>query len=149
MSLLEHIGQAFGRGTLLAVTADATQDPGRLIPAYDDREGLCASFSKNLLQRINRELDGDLDAAAFEHQALWLDGQHRIETHLVARSAHQARVQGRCFSFAAGESIRTQVHRKHTLLMFRALARHARWAQREFWMDSHSGFALHLLEYLG
>jgi uncharacterized SAM-dependent methyltransferase len=69
--------------------------------------------------------------------------------HLVARTAQQVRVQGRRFGFATGESIRTQVWRKHTLLMLRTLVRHAGWAQREFWLDQRSGFALHLLAYLG
>ena len=34
----------------------------------------------------------------------------------------------------------------HTLLMFRALARHRCWLQSDSWMDSSSGFAVHLFE---
>jgi uncharacterized SAM-dependent methyltransferase len=149
IALLANIGQALGRGTLLAVAADATQDPALLIPAYQDGAGDCAAFNKNVLVRINRELGGEFDTRAFEHQARWVECRHRVEMHLVARTAQQVRVQGRRFGFATGESIRTQVWRKHTLLMLRTLVRHAGWAQREFWLDQRSGFALHLLAYLG
>jgi uncharacterized SAM-dependent methyltransferase len=148
IALLDNIGQVLGRGTLMVVSADTTQDPARLMPAYDDREGLWAEFSRNLLLRINRELGGNFETTAFEHQARWVAARHRVELHLVAGRAHVAHVQGQRFAFAAGQSIRTQTFHKHTLLMFRALVRNAGWAQREFWMDPRSGFALHLLEYV-
>lgn len=148
MALLERLGRALGRGTLLAIGADSTQDPALLLPAYDDREGLCAAFNMNLLVRIDRELDADFELSDFEHQARWNPPEHRIEMHLVARRALGVQVLGRRFAFAAGESIRTACCHQHTLLTFRALARHAGWAHRDFWMDSVSGYALHLLEFV-
>jgi L-histidine N-alpha-methyltransferase len=148
MVLLEQLGRSTGRGTLLLVGADATQDPALLLPAYDDREGVTAAFNKNLLARINRELDGDFESSDFEHQARWNAPEHRIEMHLVARRALSVQVLGRRFAFDAGESIHTEHCHKHTLLTFRALARHAGWAHRDFWMDHVSCYALHLLEFV-
>jgi L-histidine Nalpha-methyltransferase len=148
MALLDRLGQAAGRGALLVVGADATQDPALLLAAYDDRHGAAAAFNRNLLARINRELDGGFDEDAFTHRALWNAPQHRIELHLVARRAHRVDLLGRPLEFAAGESIHTETFHKHTLLRLRALARHAGWAHRDFWMDSVSCFALHLLEYV-
>ena len=148
MALLEELGRAMGRGSLLAVGADATQDPALLLPAYNDRDGVTAAFNRNLLVRVNRELDGDFDLSDFEHQARWNAAEHRIEMHLVARRALSVQVLGRRFAFDAGESIHTEHCHKHTLLRFRALARHAGWAHRDFWMDSVSCYALHLLEFV-
>jgi L-histidine Nalpha-methyltransferase len=148
MALLAALGRATGRGTLLAIGADATQDPALLLPAYNDREGVTAAFNKNLLVRINRELDGDFELSDFEHEARWNVPEHRIEMHLVARRALGVQVLGRRFSFDAGESIHTEHCHKHTLLTFRALARHAGWAHRDFWMDPVSCYALHLLEFV-
>ena len=149
MALLGQLGKSFGRGTLMLVAADATQEPKRLLPAYDDRAGLAAAFNKHLLARWNRELDAGFEASAFAHQARWNAAQHAVELHLVARVGHVVPLLGERIAFAAGESIHTLTCRKHTLLMFRALTRHAGWAHREFWMDSSSAYALHLLEYLG
>lgn len=147
MALLERLGRTLGRGTLLAVGADSTQDPALLLPAYDDRDGLSAAFNLNLLVRINRELDGDFELSDFEHQARWDAAERRIEMHLVARQALSVQVLGRSFGFAAGESIRTVGCHQHTLLTFRALARHAGWAHRDFWMDPVACYALHLFEF--
>ena len=43
------------------VGVDLKKDPAILIPAYNDRRGVTAAFNLNLLERINRELDGDID----------------------------------------------------------------------------------------
>ena len=42
-----------------------------LLPAYDDAQGVTAEFNKNILARLNRELDADFDLAAFRHVAVW------------------------------------------------------------------------------
>lgn len=88
-ALLGHIGQALGRGTLLVIGADATQDPALLIPAHDDSLGVTAAFNKNLLVRVNRELGSNFELGRFEHQARWNAGPRRIEMHLVARVTHE------------------------------------------------------------
>src|ERR1700688_4426589 len=41
----------------------------QLLAAYDDPLGVTAAFNLNLLARINRELGGDFDLAAFRHEA--------------------------------------------------------------------------------
>ena len=63
---------------------DRVKPIDRLIAAYDDPEGVTASFNLNLLERINRELDGDIPVDAFRHEARWNDILSRIEMHLVA-----------------------------------------------------------------
>ena len=63
---------------------DRVKPVERLIAAYDDPEGVTAAFNLNLLERINRELDGDIPVDAFRHEARWNDMLSRIEMHLVA-----------------------------------------------------------------
>ena len=45
------------------------KDCGVLLPAYDDSAGVTAEFNRNILVRINRELDGQFAAAHFRHVA--------------------------------------------------------------------------------
>lgn len=146
VGLLARLAQAAGDDALLIVGADATQDPRLLIPAYDDRRGVTAAFNKNLLARINRELDGDFDLDRFDHQARWDAQQQRVEMHLVSRGAQQVTVLGRRFGFADGETLHTENSYKHGLLKFRALVARAGWAHRQFWMDSRGRYAVHVLE---
>ena len=56
-----------------------------LLDAYDDAEGVTAAFNRNILVRLNRELDADFDPDAFVHRALWNALDSRIEMHLVSR----------------------------------------------------------------
>jgi uncharacterized SAM-dependent methyltransferase len=117
-----------------------------LIPAYDDREGVTAAFNKNLLARINRELDGEFDLQAFRHEARFNVEQQRVEMHLVSTTWQTVEVLGRRFGFVAGESIHTENSYKYSLNRFQSLARRAGWAPLQFWTDACSRFAVHVLE---
>ena len=146
VGLLERIGHAVGRGALMVIGADATQDPGVLIPAYDDAQGVTAAFDKNLLVRINRELEGDFSLSAFRHEARWDPHHQRVEMHLVSEYTQRVTVLGHAFRFAAGETLHTENSYKYGIVKFQALARRAGWAQKQLWMDAQSRFALHVLE---
>ena len=82
--LLRHFRDILGTGAKLLIGMDRVKPVERLIAAYDDPEGVTAAFNLNLLNRINRELDGDIPVEAFRHQARWHDMNGRVEMHLVA-----------------------------------------------------------------
>ena len=81
--LLRQFRALLGAGSQLLIGMDRVKPVDRLIAAYDDPEGVTAQFTLNLLSRINRELDGDIPAEAFRHEARWNDILSRIEIHLV------------------------------------------------------------------
>ena len=54
-----------------------------LILAYDDPLGVTAAFNRNLLVRINRELGGNFDLAAFAHRAVWNAAHQRVHIGLL------------------------------------------------------------------
>ena len=61
------------------------KDPAVLHRAYNDSQGVTAAFNLNLLERINRELDGDFNLEWFDHNAFYNPEKGRIEMHLVSR----------------------------------------------------------------
>ena len=146
VALLERIGQALGEDSMLVVGVDSTLDRALLIPAYDDREGVTAAFNKNLLARINRELEGDFDPLAFKHEARFNAQRQCVEMHLVSKTWETFEVLGRRFCFAAGESIHTESSYKYSLARFQALAQRAGWAPLQFWTDAHARFGVHVLQ---
>lgn len=113
-----------------------------LLPAYDDAAGITAAFNLNLLTRINRELDGTFDLSAFEHRVRYDMAEHRVEMHLVARSAQRVRVLDRTFTFAAGETIHTENSYKYDLKGFSALAASAGLTVAQTWTDPQTWFAV-------
>jgi len=146
LALLDRVGRAAGPGALLVVGADPTRDPDLLVPAYDDAAGVTAAFNKNLLVRINRELDGDFAPTAFRHLARFNAAEQRIEMHLVSEYTQRVNVLGHPFAFAMGESIHTENSYKYSLVRLQALAQRAGWSQLQLWMDGAARFAVHVLE---
>jgi len=116
-----------------------------LLPAYDDAEGVTAEFNRNLLRRINRELDADFDPRAFEHEARYSQTEQRIEMHLVSRAEQTVHVAGREFRFARGETIHTENSHKHTPEGFASLAAKAGLRVEHLWHDPRRLFAVTLL----
>jgi L-histidine Nalpha-methyltransferase len=130
----------------LLIGVDTTQDPALLIPAYDDAAGVTAEFNLNLLDRINRELDGDFDRRDFHHLARHDPQQGRVEMHLVSRRAHEVHVRGRTFAFAEGETIHTENCYKYSPSQFLHMAHAAHWRCERSWQDGgRTGFTVYLL----
>ena len=72
---------------------DLAKDEATLLAAYDDAAGVTARFNRNLLVRLNRELDADFDLKSFEHRAVWNGGKSRMEMHLASRCSQQVRLE--------------------------------------------------------
>ena len=146
VDLLGRFARLLGPDALLAISADATQDPKLLLPAYDDSRGVTAAFNHNLIGRINRELAGTFDDAGFRHEARYDALKQRVEMHLVSRYAQRVQVLGHEFRFARGESIHTENSYKFGPIKFQALAMRAGWTPLALWMDDRSRFTVYLFE---
>ena len=90
----------------LLLGVDLVKPERDLLLAYDDPLGLTAAFNKNLLLRLNTELDADFELDRFAHRAVWNREASRVEMHLVSldgpgrsrgalRSPLPARTRGR------------------------------------------------------
>lgn len=150
---MDHAGavdllRAF-RGTLpgdarLVIGIDTRKSPDMLLPAYDDSAGVTAAFNRNLLERMNRELEGDAPVDAFAHRAIWNDRLGRIEMHLEATRGVAFTVAGRRFALAEGETIHTENSYKYTAEEARLLARAGGWEPEAAWTDADGLFAVHV-----
>jgi len=144
--LLRAMRTSLGQGAMLLIGMDRVKDPGVLERAYDDAAGVTAQFNLNLLERINRELDGTIPIDAFRHRAIWNDDRARIEMHLEAMRDTRFTVEGRPFSIAAGETIHTENSHKYGPRDARILLRAGGWTPIAEWTDAQDQFALYLAE---
>jgi dimethylhistidine N-methyltransferase len=144
-AFLRRAARILGPGSVLIVGVDLVKDAAVLDAAYDDAAGVTARFNRNILARINRELDGNFDLDAFTHRAFFDREHSRIEMHLVSQVRQQVRVAGRAFAFRAGETIHTENSYKYTLTGFATLARDAGWTQRAVFTDARNYFSVHAL----
>ena len=144
--LLRHFRELLGTGALLLIGMDRVKPVERLIAAYDEPEGVTARFNLNLLERINRELDGDIPLNAFRHEARWNDILSRMEMHLVATCDVSFTIAGRPFSFASGESIHTENSHKYPRRGARLLLLAGGWTPIAEWQDENEDFSIVLAE---
>jgi len=145
MAFLRHAARRLSRGGALVIGADLRKDPKVLHDAYNDSAGVTAAFNLNLLARINRELGGTFDLAAFDHYAFYNPGPGRIEMHLISRRAQRVTVAGHSFYFGTGESIHTENSHKFDVDGFRDIARRAGFVPEALWLDDERRFSVHLL----
>ena len=143
---LRQAGRILGAGATMIVGVDRIKDEAVLNAAYDDAAGVTAQFNLNILRRMNRELGGDFDLAAFRHRAFYNVADHRIEMHLESLKPQTVTVAGQSFTFAKGETIHTENSYKYTVESFRALAQSAGWRAVATWTDANDYFAVHALK---
>lgn len=142
--LLERL-RTESRADAMLIGIDTCKDPERLVAAYDDPAGVTASFNKNLLSRINRELGGTFDLDAFRHEARFVPEKGCVQMHLVSLRDQTVEVLGERFSFAEGESIHTESSYKYAPEEFAALSERAGWTPESVWTDDEGLFSLHLV----
>jgi L-histidine Nalpha-methyltransferase len=144
---LDRIRATLAQGDLLLLGADLVKPERDLLLAYDDPLGVTAAFNKNLLERINHELGGEFDLAAFDHQAVWNGEERRIEMHLVSRTNQRVRISatGTTVTFKCGERIWTESSYKYEPDGIVEMGAEAGFAAQDQWVDRNAGFALTLL----
>ena len=135
-------GLETGDGFLMGV--DLAKEDSILLAAYDDEAGVTAAFNRNLLARLNRELDAEFDPETFAHCALWNEAQSRIEMHLRSRDAQRVHLGalGLMADFAAGESIHTENSYKYCPGQAEALLAEAGFRTEAMWTDPRGWFSV-------
>lgn len=145
--LLRNIRLIVDKPCSLLLGVDMTQDKSQLLAAYNDAAGVTAQFNRNLLVRINRELNADFDLAEFSHRAIFNEDQHRIEMHLVSKTAQEVEIAGHTVTFNRGEFIHTENCYKYPRPRLEALLQASGWHIQKVWQDeAASGFGLFLLK---
>jgi len=143
LTLLRRMVDLCGpRGGQLLIGIDLIKDIAQLESAYDDAEGVTAAFNRNLLHRINRELDSNFDPDRFTHRARFDIAESRIEMYLVSEIDQEVEIEGQIFHFERDESICTEHSYKFTLDGFGALAVEAGWLLEQAWTDREDLFAI-------
>ncbi|WPL16846.1 Histidine-specific methyltransferase EgtD [Thiorhodovibrio winogradskyi] len=142
-AFLRRVGDFLGPGGHLLIGVDLRKSEDILHSAYNDAAGVTAAFNLNLLTRINRELEGSFDPAAFHHSAFFNPHDSRIEMHLVSNAPQDVLVAGETFRFSEGESIHTECSYKYGIDDFHALARRAGFESVRVWTDDAQLFSVH------
>jgi len=142
--LLRRVRAGLRTGDSFLLGVDLAKEDSILLAAYDDAAGVTAAFNRNMLVRLNRELDAEFEPEAFAHCALWNEARSRIEMHLKSRGAQRVRVRALdlAVEFAAGESIHTENSYKYRPGQAEALLAEAGFRAEATWTDARGWFAV-------
>ena len=141
---LRNARQLLAGGPLL-LGLDQPRNPALMEAAYDDAAGVSAAFARNLLLRLNRDLQGDVDPARFRYRARWQPQEQRIEMALVSTQDQTVHLAGEAWFFDNGEPWITEHSVKYSPDAAATLAARAGWRIERRWSDPHQQIALHLL----
>ncbi|HEY2153414.1 MAG TPA: L-histidine N(alpha)-methyltransferase [Vicinamibacterales bacterium] len=147
-AFLRSIRAALAPGDALLIGVDLVKPEAELLLAYDDPLGVTAAFNRNLLVRINRELDADFDLDAFQHRAVWNAEASRVEMHLVTVGRQRVRIRRAALdiTFEDGEIIWTESSYKYRPSGIIYSLEATGFRRLEQWTDTADGFALTLVE---
>lgn len=147
-ALLRDLRRQLKPGDLLLLGVDHVKDRGTLLRAYNDSAGVTAEFNRNILSRINRDLDARFRPGLFRHRAIWNERESRIEMHLESLVAQQVAIPSLRLNvnFRRGESIHTECSYKFTPDSVSRLLERAGLAPRRNWTDSRQWFGVYLAE---
>jgi L-histidine Nalpha-methyltransferase len=142
--LLCRIRAALEPGDAFLLGSDLVKPERDLLLAYDDPLQVTAAFNRNLLRRINDELDATFDLDAFAHRAFWNSTERRVEMHLISRrrQAIDIRAAEYAVTLEAGEHIWTESSHKYEVNQVIAEGRATGFDGADQWVDEDARFAL-------
>lgn len=140
IAFLRRVRSLVGDSGVMVLGVDRRKDTRTLEAAYNDAAGVTAQFNLNMLERLNRQLDGTLDLRRFRHVALYNDEKNRIEMHLESLEDQAASVAGETIRFAKGETIWTESSYKYDEGSLASIVEPAGFRVQGLFTDAHDRF---------
>ncbi len=143
---LSLLSSSLNSGDKVLIGFDLKKDPGLILSAYNDKEGVTRSFNLNLLARINRELEADFDLSQFIHFPLYDPQSAVAKSYIVSLKNQIVNIHelNTAVHFEAMETIHTEVSQKYDLKMIDLLASGSGFEVQENFTDCKSYFSLSL-----
>jgi L-histidine Nalpha-methyltransferase len=143
---LRDVRNVLREGDALLLATDLEKPVPQLLAAYDDAAGVTAAFNKNLLARINRELDGDFDLSRIEHTVRYDETERRIEMHLRSTAWQRVTLRKARFNFVLreGETIWTESSHKYDPQEVPRMGERTGYRCAGQWFDTEWPFAQNL-----
>ena len=115
IDFLKNIQQLMQPDDLLFMGFDQKKNPQTVLDAYNDSTGITAAFNKNVLTRINTELNANFDLDEFLHWEVYDPETGTAKSYLVSKKAQSVRIEklGLEVDFQPWETIHTEISQKY------------------------------------
>ena len=115
VEFLKSIQELMNSEDLFFVGFDQKKHPQTILNAYNDDTGITERFNKNLLTRINKELNANFDLEKFLHWEVYDPETGTAKSYLVARENQTIHINALnlTVTFDAWETIHTEISQKY------------------------------------
>ena len=115
IDFLVNIRKSMQPEDLLFMGLDQKKDPQQILNAYNDTQGITEEFNKNILRRINTELDSNFNTEAFKHWPVYDPETGTAKSFLVSTIQQKVTLKKLNIevNFAPWESIHTEISQKY------------------------------------
>ena len=140
---LKNVAELMQRDDMFFVGFDLKKNPQTILDAYNDPTGITAEFNKNVLERINRELDGDFDLDSFRHWEVYDPESGTAKSYLVSTKDQKVHIKALDLKvdFDAWETIHTEISQKYDAKTIHWLADKAGLKTIDQFNDSRNDYA--------
>jgi len=137
IDFLKHIQLAMSDEDMLFMGFDQKKNPETILNAYNDPAGITERFNKNLLVRINRELDANFEVDHFKHWETYDPETGTAKSFLVSLKEQEVNINELQLQvhFKAWETIHTEISQKYDDEVIEWLADEAHLKVVEFFTD--------------
>ena len=137
---LKSVAKVAGKDSSLLIGFDRKKDSNVLEAAYNDSFGVTAAFNLNLIERINREFESDIDVNYFRHLAFFNEAESRIEMHLVSNVEQEIELDNVMIKLVEEEHIVTEYSYKYSREAFTEIIEAAGFELVQSWSDPREYF---------
>lgn len=135
-----RLRQQMQPGDLLLIGFDLRKNPQTILDAYNDKGGITRAFNLNLLERINRELDGNFDLAQFEHYPTYDPVSGACKSFLISLKEQSVNIARDTVRFKANEPVHMEISQKYDVDEISELADRSGFEPVEFFYDGKRWF---------
>ncbi|MFD0795652.1 L-histidine N(alpha)-methyltransferase [Mucilaginibacter litoreus] len=127
-------------GDMVLIGIDLKKHPATVLAAYNDKEGITRRFNLNLLERVNRELQGNFIIERFDHYATYDPETGACKSYLISLDDQEVVVGDQTISFLKNEYIYMEISQKYNVNEINIMANKAGFKPAKSFFDSKNWF---------
>ena len=147
LQFLSELNNSMDVDDLILLGCDQKKNPQTILDAYNDPAGITEAFNKNILKRINSELQGNFELDKFLHWETYDPQTGTAKSYLVSKEAQKVHIKSidLVVDFEAWETIHTEISQKYDDREITNLAREAGLKVLNAYADSKKYFKNYIL----
>lgn len=115
IDFLQKLKNVMSKDDMLFMGFDQKKNPQTILDAYNDKAGITEAFNKNILHRINDEMDANFNPDQFLHWEVYDPESGTAKSYLVSKIKQDVQLKSLQLevNFKQWESIHTEISQKY------------------------------------